>query len=379
MFSLIRTFARENMKRTSWWLLTAAILISMSARADNITFADANVKALCVTNWDTDHDEQLSIEEAAAVTSLGTVFREKTNITTFNELRYFTGLTSINSYAFYKSTIERVTFPTTVTAIGEDAFRGSSIGPTLTIPGTVKTIGNYAFNDCQSLTRITLQEGVESVGWHTFSGPIAYLSLPSTLKNMSSMAVDPYVNANPDSGIFIPKGDLWVYSYNKAPSNISSQAFYYVFGKSHLIVPFGTIDIYNSTTGWTRFGEYFELGDVNRDKVLDDTDLAALIIYVEGTTPETFYEDMGDINGDGVVDEKDIKLLRDYLYPPTYQLGDVNGDGAVNVLDVTTLVSYVLNESLETFVEAAADVNGDGNINTLDVTKLVSIILQSSN
>ena len=63
LFSLIRTFARENMKRTSWWLLTAAILISMSARADNITFADANVKALCVANWDTDHDEQLSIRQ----------------------------------------------------------------------------------------------------------------------------------------------------------------------------------------------------------------------------------------------------------------------------------------------------------------------------
>ena len=56
-------------------------------------------------------------------------------------------------------------------------------------------------------------------------------------------------------------------------------------------------------------------------------------------------------------------------------LGDVNGDGAVNVLDVTTLVSYVLNEPLESFVEAAADVNGDGNINSLDITAIVSLIL----
>ena len=38
-------------------------------------------------------------------------------------------------------------------------------------------------------------------------------------------------------------------------------------------------------------------------------------------------------------------------------------------------VSYVLNEPLETFVEAAADVNGDGNINSLDITAIVSLIL----
>lgn len=281
------------MKQSLFLLLLTITVGTVSAKADNITFADANVKALCVANWDTDNDGELSMEEAAAVTTFGTVFKGKTNITTFDELRYFTG----------------------VTTIGEYAFSGSSIGPTLTIPGTVKTIGNYAFNNCRSLTRIILQEGVESVGWHTFSGPISFLSLPSSLTSMSSMAVDPYVNADPSSGIFIPEGDLWVYVHSKTPATINEFAFYYLFGEGHLVVPPGTIDVYKAEPGWSHFGEYLVLGDVN-------------------------------------------------------------GDGAVNVLDVTTLVSYVLNEPLETFVEAAADVNGDGNINTLDVTALVSCILQ---
>lgn len=281
------------MKQSLFLLLLTITVGTVSAKADNITFADANVKALCVGNWDTDKDGELSTEEAAAVTTLGTVFKGKTNITTFDELRYFTG----------------------VTTIGEYAFSGSSIGPTLTIPGTVKTIGNYAFNNCRSLTRIILQEGVESVGWHTFSGPISFLSLPASLTTMSSMAVDPYVNADPSSGIFIPEGDLWVYVHSKTPATINEFAFYYLFGEGHLVVPPGTIDAYKAEPGWSHFGEYLVLGDVN-------------------------------------------------------------GDGAVNVLDVTTLVSYVLNEPQETFVEAAADVNGDGNINTLDVTALVSIILQ---
>ena len=265
------------MKQSLFLLLLTITVGAVSAKADNITFADANVKALCVANWDTDHDEQLSTEEAAAVTSLGTVFREKTNITTFNELRYFTGLTSINSYAFYKSTIERVTFPTTVTAIGEYAFSGSSIGPTLTIPGTVKTIGNYAFNNCRSLTRIILEEGVESVGWHTFSGPISFLSLPASLTTMSSMAVDPYVNADPSSGIFIPEGDLWVYVHSKTPATINEFAFYYLFGEGHLVVPPGTIDAYKAEPGWSHFGEYLVLGDVNGDGAVNVLDVTTLV------------------------------------------------------------------------------------------------------
>lgn len=279
------------MKQSLFLLLLTITVGTVSAKADNITFADANVKALCVANWDTDNDGELSMEEAAAVTTLGTVFKGKTNITTFNELRYFTG----------------------VTTIGEYAFSGSSIGPTLTIPGTVKTIGNYAFNNCRSLTRIILQEGVESVGWHSFSGPISFLSLPASLTTMSSMAVDPYVNADPSSGIFVPEGDLWLAVYAKPVPAINDYAFYYVFGEGHLIVPPGTIDDYKAVAGWSHFGEYFELGDVNRDKELDDTDLEALISYLDGTTPETFYEDMADINGDGVVDDADVQLLRDYL------------------------------------------------------------------
>lgn len=339
------------MKRTSWWLLTAAILISMSARADNITFADANVKALCVANWDKNTDGELSTDEAAAVTSFGQVFKGKKNITTFDEMRYFTG----------------------VTEIGESAFSESSIGPTLTIPGTVKTIGNYAFYNCPNLNRIILEEGVETIGVTTFTGQITYMSLPSTLTYMGSSAVNPFSSGT--GGVSTPDGDFTVCVHAKTPAEIHQYTFYYVFSEGRLVVPPGTIGAYKAVAGWSHFYEYYELGDVNRDGTLDDADLENIISYLDGTEPEGFYADMADINGDGDVDEKDIQLLRNYLYPPTYLLGDVNGDGAVNVLDVTTLVSYVLNEPTSPFVEAAADVNGDGNINSLDITAIVSLIL----
>ena len=47
----------------------------------NIVFADDTVKALCVQNWDTNGDGELSYLEAASVTSLGYVFESNTEIT----------------------------------------------------------------------------------------------------------------------------------------------------------------------------------------------------------------------------------------------------------------------------------------------------------
>ena len=44
--------------------------------AQNIDFKDAVVKSICVTQWDTDGDGELSMEEAADVASLYGVFSQ---------------------------------------------------------------------------------------------------------------------------------------------------------------------------------------------------------------------------------------------------------------------------------------------------------------
>ena len=48
-------------------LVLIVIALSLHLRAADIEFADAGVKALCVANWDTSGDGELSEEEAAAV------------------------------------------------------------------------------------------------------------------------------------------------------------------------------------------------------------------------------------------------------------------------------------------------------------------------
>lgn len=123
-----------------------------------ITFADANVKTLCVANWDTNGDGELSMSEAAAVTDLGSVFKYKSDISSFNELQYFTGLNSIGSYAFSLcSKLESIAIPASVTSIGSSAFSSCSNLASISIPANVTSIGNSAFSSCSGLSSITVE------------------------------------------------------------------------------------------------------------------------------------------------------------------------------------------------------------------------------
>ena len=56
-----------------------------------IRFEDPEVKRICIENWDKDGDGELSMEEAASVSSIGTIFQNNTKIKSFDELAIFKG------------------------------------------------------------------------------------------------------------------------------------------------------------------------------------------------------------------------------------------------------------------------------------------------
>lgn len=125
----------------------------------NITFADANAKALCVANWDTNGDGELSYVEAAAVTDLGDVFAHNYYIVTFDELQYFTGLTTIGNSAFaWCHGLTSVVLPSTITAIGNQAFYDCRNLLSITIPAAVSSIDSSALS-CENMETIVVEEG----------------------------------------------------------------------------------------------------------------------------------------------------------------------------------------------------------------------------
>ena len=54
-----------------------------------IRFEDPEVKRLCVENWDKDGDGELSMEEAASVSSIGTIFNDNIKIKDFSSFKHF--------------------------------------------------------------------------------------------------------------------------------------------------------------------------------------------------------------------------------------------------------------------------------------------------
>lgn len=126
-----------------------------------IVFADAAVESVCLANWDTDSDGKLSMVEAAAVTDLGTVFKNNSKIKTFDELQYFTGLTKIASWTFQNClSLETVRFPNTLVTIESYVFSNCSNLTSLIIPASVTSFGNSSsYKYCTKLAEIVVEEG----------------------------------------------------------------------------------------------------------------------------------------------------------------------------------------------------------------------------
>ena len=138
---------------------------------------------------------EMYASEAARVASIGTAFerlgKEGSGFTfSFDEFKYFTGVTSIDDNAFSTSNIVSITIPNSVTSIGNYAFNGCSGLTSITIPNSVTSIGDYAFNNCSSLTSITIPNSVTSIGNYAFYGcsSLTSITIPNSVTSIGTSA-----------------------------------------------------------------------------------------------------------------------------------------------------------------------------------------------
>ena len=166
-----------------------------------IEFKDPYVKTICVAAWDTDGDSELSYVEATAITTLGTKFKGNTLIESFEELKYFTHLTSIDDDTFNACTaLTSIQIPASVETIGLRAFKSCSSLANITfekgsilrdIKGGSKMASDYmsidyygAFSDCSALTAIEIPASVESIGVAAFLTVFITIEQPKLIRNI---------------------------------------------------------------------------------------------------------------------------------------------------------------------------------------------------
>ena len=231
-----------------------------------VSFSDPKVKEIVMKEktWDVNGDGELSESELALVTDLGTLF-EDTEIVSFDELRYFTGLTSLSDFAF----------------LGCDKL--SSI----TLPKNMKSIGTYSFGNCISLKALTIPKNVTSFGNNIFSG----------CDNMHILKMEA----------------------NK-PFGITERLF--DFSEKHdvfLVVPNGSKSQYASADFWKEFCFIFEASEyeeIAASPIIDFEDPLIKARFVD------FHDNNDacwswDVNGDGELSEAEAALVTEFV--PLYQ------------------------------------------------------------
>ena len=232
----------------------------------NIQFADPITKYLCssqwlnssnidnLNSWDKNLDGELSYQEAANVKYIGYYhYFHGSAISSFNELRYFIGVTYIGKEAFKDcSKLYTNVIPDNVKTIEQNAFSGCSDLQFVTWGNNITDIQDRAFYGCTSLRFIILGDYVETIGAYAFYGASSInistlrVTLPASVKSIGDYA---FHNRNVE----------FVYCKSLTPPFLGGAN---VFGndwgtswKCKYYVPMSAVDDYKKAPYWKDLGD----------------------------------------------------------------------------------------------------------------------------
>ncbi len=152
--------------------------------------SNAEVLAICYAQHWAAHSDYMTQSEAEAVTSFGTAFRTS-SISHFEELSYFTHVTSL----------------------ADNAFRGCASLAQIVIPSNITSIGGRAFMDCTNMITAELMGDVTSIGASCFRNSTNFTNLifhSSTPPSLGDSATINSTNVR-NGGIYVPDSSVDAY------------------------------------------------------------------------------------------------------------------------------------------------------------------------
>ena len=185
--------------------------VTQNGRSDIIVFKDANVKYICVANYDTNNDEEISYSEAESVTTIGTYIFRESQIVSFPEFKYFKNVKTIQDGAFFGcKTLTNIEIPNSVTSIGVSAFYNCTNLSSVNIPTGVTTIESTTFYQCSKLTQLSIPSSVTKIDYGAFQySGLTSIILPNGLTSIGEKAF----YGTSITSIEIPSNVYWIKNY----------------------------------------------------------------------------------------------------------------------------------------------------------------------
>ena len=128
-------------------------------------------------------------EEVAKITDIGTIF-SSSNIKTFDQFQYFTGVTKLQNMAFMScNNLTSIIIPESITVIPNQCFNSCHSLSNIILHDKIKTLGNYAFQAC-NLTSIDLPNNLTSIGSDCLSmnSNLSDITIPNSVKTIGQNA-----------------------------------------------------------------------------------------------------------------------------------------------------------------------------------------------
>ena len=171
-----------------------------------IRFKDSAMQAACAKWGD---GTGLTKTQAANVTDLGS-FQENTSIVSFDELKYFTSITSIGGWAFNNATKLKSIDLSNIVTLGAQCFMGCTSLETVNLSSKFTTVENWygCFSGCTSLKDVGDVSGLTQMYTELFNNCNSLLSV-----NMSNKCT--YIGSNTFS-------ECWVLSSVGDTSRVTS-------------------------------------------------------------------------------------------------------------------------------------------------------------
>ena len=146
---------------------------------ENIILTDKTnptVMAICHENqnhWAAD-EKYLTKKEAANIKDIGTAFSNvkgvSNDIWSFEEFKYFTGITTIPDGAFAGSNLTTINIPDTITELGIGVFENCEKLETVKMSENVSIISEKTFLNCSKLENFILPVAVTQIDKNAFGG-----------------------------------------------------------------------------------------------------------------------------------------------------------------------------------------------------------------